>query len=261
MRHSFLTRPILLFAVAVSIFSCKHEVEEKDSYDYDPERLAETIPLTVGKYITYRLDSLVFLNFQQYPTVHSYKVKHVIDAEVTDNLGRPSYRIYKYIAPVTGPENWVANGTYFITPLSNQVEVIEDNLRVAKIRLPLKEGFEWKGNSFLPDEPYGPFGYMFSNDDDMKNWEFYYDVPEATFTFSGNNYLDVYTVEQQADSSNVPITSPQSYAYKTRSVEKYSKNIGLIYREFALWEYQPNPNGANPYYSGFGVTMWMIDHN
>jgi hypothetical protein len=261
MRNSLLIRLIFLFAISALLFSCKRQVEERDSYDYDPERLTETIPLTVGKYITYRLDSLVFLNFQQNPTIHSYKVKHVVDAQVNDNLGRPSYRIYKYTAAATGPENWQASGTYFITPLDEQVEVTEDNLRVVKIRLPLKEGFEWKGNSYLPTEPYQPFGFTFSNDDDMKNWEFYYDVPEASFTYNGNTYTDVYTVEQQADSSNVPINSPQSYAYKTRSVEKYSKSIGLVYREFALWEYQPNPNGANPYYSGFGVTMWMIDHN
>ena len=45
------------------------------------------------------------------------------------------------------------------------------------------------------------------------------------------------------------------------SVEKYSKTIGLIYRQFILWEYQPNPSGPDPYNTGFGVTMWMIDHN
>jgi len=247
--------------ILLTFFSCKRQTDTIDPYDYAPERLTELMPLETGKYITYRLDSLVFTNFQRNPEIHSYKVKHVIDALLTDNLGRPSYRVYKYMTSDTGTENWQAIGSYFITPLPEQVEVIDDNLRVIKLRVPVTEGSEWKGNSYLPTDPYESYGYNFSNDDDMKNWMFYYDTPESIFSYNGNDYTDVVSVEQQADSSNVPIQAPQSYAYKTRSVEKYSKNIGLVYREFTLWEYQPNPNGTNPYYTGFGTTMWMIDHN
>jgi hypothetical protein len=261
MNYSILARLFSSFIIMLTIFSCKRQIEVTDPYDYDPERMAEIMPLESGKYITYRLDSLVFTNFGQNPEVHSYKVKHVIDALLTDNLGRPSYRVYKYITSTSGAENWQPSGSYFITPLSNQVELIEDNLRVIKLRIPVKEGGEWKGNAYLPTDPYQPYGYDFSIDDDMKNWEFYFDTPEPSFSFNGNNYTDISTVEQQADSSNVPIIAPQSYAYKSRSVDKYSKNIGLVYREFGMWEYQPNPNGAHPYYTGFGVTMWMIDHN
>ena len=43
-----------------------------------------------------------------------------------------------------------------------------------------------------------------------------------------------------------------------RSWKIYSKNIGLVYRKFELWEYQTSPN---THYTGFGITMWMIDHN
>ncbi len=62
-------------------------------------------------------------------------------------------------------------------------------------------------------------------------------------------------------SINVPITNPAGYASITRVVEKYSKNIGLVYREYKLWEYQPNTGGPGGYQNGFGIKMWMIDHN
>ncbi|HEY9663211.1 MAG TPA: hypothetical protein V6C65_32600, partial [Allocoleopsis sp.] len=82
------------------------------------------------------------------------------------------------------------------------------------------------------------------------------------FSYKGNNYTDVYTVEEADESFNVPITSPGSYGSKSRSVEKYAKAIGLVYREYELWEYQPNTGGTGgPYKTGFGITMWMIDHN
>ncbi len=31
---------------------------------------------------------------------------------------------------------------------------------------------------------------------------------------------------------------------------------------YEMWEYQPNTGGSGgPYKTGFGITMWMIDHN
>jgi len=35
----------------------------------------------------------------------------------------------------------------------------------------------------------------------------------------------------------------------------------MVYRKYELWEYQPNISGPNPYSTGFGITLWMIDHN
>lgn len=126
-----------------------------------------------------------------------------------------------------------------ITALADQVEVVEDNLRFIKMHLPIRNGFSWKGNKYLPADPYGPL-FSFSNDDSMEDWDFYYDGDAGSFSYSGQNYADVFTVEQVDESFNVPITTPTAYAAKSRSVDRYSKGIGLIYREYELWEYQPN---------------------
>jgi len=40
--------------------------------------------LQPGKYITYRLDSLVFTNFGKNTEIHKYQMKHEIDAELVD---------------------------------------------------------------------------------------------------------------------------------------------------------------------------------
>jgi hypothetical protein len=249
-----------LFIVTISLFtlfSCSDKTEE-----FVTEPLSDYLPLEPGKYITYRVDSLVFTNFQRDEEIHSYQVKHVVDAEIKDNLGRTSYRIYRFLKNAAGTDaNWISNGTYFITPLADQVEVVENNLRFIKLHAPVKEGTSWKGNKYLGTDPYFSFGYNFGNDDNMKNWDYRYDLFEPTFTYNGENYTDVFTVEQEDAVKNVPITDPAFIAFKTRSVDKYAKNIGLIYRQHELWEYQPNTTGPDPYYIGFGVTMWMIDHN
>lgn len=256
MRFNFTLRIFGALFMCLSLFSCKDEKEE-----YVTEPLSDYMPLEAGKYITYRLDSLVFVDFQRFPEIHKYQVKHVVDAETTDNLGRRSYRIYRFLNNENGTGEWVPDGTYFITPLEHRVEVVEDNLRMIKLQSPIREGTSWKGNTYLPHDPYDPFGYNFSNDDDMQNWEFYFQLFESSTTVNDQTYNDVYSIEQQNDFSNVPIADPLSYGYKNRAAEKYARGIGLVYREYEMWEYQPNLSGPDPYYSGFGVTMWMIDHN
>ena len=170
---------------------------------------------------------MVFTNFGRTTEIHRYQVKHVIDAQLTDNLGRPTWRVYTYIRDSAGTQNWNAMGTYFINVLNDQTEVTEDNLRVIKLHLPLKEGFDWKGNTYLPDEPY-MLSYDFNNDNDMKEWNFSYDIFEPATSYRGNNYTDVFTVIQQDDNFNAPVVDASKYGYKTLSVEKYSKTIGMV---------------------------------
>lgn len=255
MRLQTFTRNGLLAIILSSLFSCN----EKEEFVTD--KISDYFILTPGKYISYRLDSLVFTNFGRNIETHRYQVKDQVDALITDNLGRPSYRVYRYQRDSLGTQPWQPIGTYFITSLADQVELIEDNLRYIKMHLPIRDGYSWKGNKYLPNEPYSS-AYNFSNDNDMENWDFYYDGGSSSFSYRGNNYTNVYSIEEANESINVPITSPTSFASKTRSVEKYSKTIGLVYREYELWEYQPNTgNPAGPYYTGFGIRKWMIDHN
>ena len=55
----------------------------------------------------------------------------------------------------------------------------------------------------------------------------------SSFSFRWTKIItDVFTVEQQDETQNVPNTDPTSYASQARSVEKYSKDIGLVYREY-----------------------------
>jgi len=257
MRLLKISRVSLLAFVVFSLFSCKTEKEE-----FITDNISDYyLKLNPGKYITYRLDSLVFTNFGRTIVTRRYQVKDQVDALITDNLGRPSYRVFRFRRDSLGTTPWQPAGTYFVTPLANQVEMIEDNLRFIKLHMPVKDGFTWKGNKYFPTEPYEP-NYIFSNDFAMQDWDFYYDGTSTSFSYRGNNYAEVQTVEQIDESLNVPITSANQYALKSRSVEKYAKNIGLVYREYELWDYQPNSSGSGgPFYTGFGIRMWMIDHN
>jgi hypothetical protein len=262
MRMSLLNKLSVFLLIVFVIFSCK-KTEVIDDNDFQTERLTELmIPLQPGKYITYRVDSTVFTNFGRNTEIHKYQVKHVVDAMVTDNLDRPSFRIFRYITDSAATQPWQANGSYFITVLNDQVELIEDNLRVIKLHIPVRNGNKWPGNNHLAQDPYGAL-YGFSNDDNMAAWEFSFDGDmQSSVTIQGKTYNDVYTVLEDDESD--PVSGPSDYGSVSFAQEMYSKNIGLVYRELTLWEQQPNytpPNTYDPYKIGFGIKMWMIAHN
>jgi hypothetical protein len=259
MRSKNLIIYLAAFSFIFSFTSCEKETEE-----FKTEAIADYLPLAVGKYITYRLDSTVFTNFGTVEETHRYQVKHVVNAQIADNLGRPSYRIFRYLRDSLGNQPWVENGTYFITPLANEAEIIEDNLRFIKLHLPFKLNTDWKGNKYLSDDPFASL-YTFFNDDNMNEWDYSIDQFDNTTTIGGKTIPDVYTVFQIDESINAPVTNLAQPGYRTLASDKFAKNIGLVSRDFILWEYQPpapgSPPGTAGFKTGFGIKMWMIDHN
>lgn len=253
----------LLLSFALGFSACN----EKE--DFTTDSLQDYFKMIPGKYITYRVDSMVFTNFGRNIEIHRYQIKDEVDAQITDNLGRPAFRVFRYIRDSAGTQSWQPAGlTYTVTLTNDQAEISENNLRFIKMHLPVSDGYNWKGNRYLPTSnctgATGPYCelYSFSNDDNMPDWDFRYDGNLSSFSFNGKNYADVLTVEQADEAFNVPITVPTAYASKSRSVEKYSKGVGLVYRQYEMWEHQPNTGGVGgPYKIGFGITQWMIDHN
>ena len=91
------------------------------------------------------------------------------------------------------------------------------------------------------------------------------DPLQSTATIQDQTYNDVYTITENDDTD--PVTDPSDYGSVSISREMYSKNVGLVFRELTLWEQQPNPSGNppnityDPFRVGFGIKMWMVDHN
>lgn len=218
--------------------------------------------MQVGKYISYRLDSLKFVAFGQKDTLISYQIRDKVDAEVTDNMGRLGYRIIRYQRDVlsSNEADWAPVLTYLVVPTHQSIEVVENNLRFQKLRLPINEGFNWHGNAFLPNSPYETI-YPFSNDEDMQFWNYTYQDIDQPLIVNDQMFDSTITIHHVEDSVNVPITQPDGLAYRNYWIESYAKHVGMIYKEVVMWEYQP-PNGSNPgYKTGFGIKMTILDHN
>lgn len=249
---------ILVFAIILLVSSCAKQTDTLST-----DNPADYFSLAKGKYATYILDSTVYVSFGQVREVRRHYIKDIVDTTITDNLGRISYRIRRQIRNDADPTKWEEHSTYLVTPLAHSVEVIEDNLRFIKIQGPITEFFTWNGNRYLPDETYTQFGFNSTAHARLGSWEYNYTGINESTTVNGKTYDNTLTIGCSIeDTTNFPPKDPNGPAFKTVWTEKYSKGVGLIYREISLEEFQPRgstyPNG---YYSGFALKQTMLEHN
>lgn len=205
--------------------------------------LSDYFPLTPGKYVTYSLDSIVYYtNFNTSAVIKSYQVKHVVDAPVTDALGRPAWRIIRYIRTgSTGP--WTPDNTFMAVNTGNTIEYIENNLRFIKLVSPIRQDYTWRGNQYIDVSSLG------SQIKYLDGWDYTYDSINVKSTIGS---LSIDSTIKVAHIDN------QTAVDRTFSEEKYAKGIGLVYRYFHFW-YQPTSGIYSD--NSYGVIMKMIDHN
>lgn len=226
----------------------------KENQLYTTATLSDYYPLQVGKYITYNLDSTVYINFGQKDTIISYQAKDSVETQITDNTGRPAYRIERYIRK-NASQQWTANNTFMAIPTATTIEYVENNLRFTKLVLPIKEGYTWKGNSFI--DTYS----LNSTTKYLDDWDYTYDSINAPLTVNGITFNNTLKVNQRDEFlGQDPKLPGTQYAERNYSVEYYTKNIGLVYKEFLHWEYQAQP-GSPAYYSGYGIKLTITGHN
>lgn len=293
-KRKYLLFPAVLLAVCALPF-CKKQTE---SYQAVPA--ADYYPVQVGKYIQYRLDSVVFTDYDQVREIHSYQVKDIVDAEITDNLGRPGFRIRRMMRDAAGTTAWQDNATFMVTILPGSVEYVADNLRFIKLVSPVRNDYYWPGNSYIftgsgensSSTSESEYAYMY-------DWNYTYANVGQPYTVNNTTIDNTITVLQQDQSTGDPLLYPTSYADSTYSVEVYGKDIGLIYKDFLHWEYliqltlqncrmiipgepAPTPCPAKlncdslaatkngyaicdtlaPYsYNGYGIKLTMLEHN
>jgi hypothetical protein len=247
---------IFLLVATMAIFSCK----KSSDVNFPSAQLTDYLNLAPGKYVIYRLDSLVFVNFGTQRTTVSYQAMDVIDTIITDNLGRPSWRVNRFLSDTTGTAPWILNETYMITATRNDVEVVENNLRFIKLVLPVMNGFNWSGNSYIDTDK----DTVITNDPDLSyfaGWNYVYDsvgMPYTTLDSIVNNAVIVNETNQYYGDS----TNPSTISGVTYSQEVYGKGIGLIHKNLTYWVYQP-PYVQDPVasYYGYGIELNMISHN
>jgi len=253
-----------LTVALVLVTSCKKTIKYTSSSDYSGQLTDFFMPLQVGKFAIYRLDSLNFYFYGQMDTVTTYFAKDSVEDSTVDASGRPTWIVTRYLTDTAYSSGWNPRISYMVTPSASRIEVTEDNLRFVKLAWPISQGFSWQGNTFLPYAPYQDF---FDYNDDahltLNNWNYTYQQVDQSFSAGGQHYDSTLTVVQANDSINAAISDPNSFASRTYWSETYAKHTGLVYRHTEMWEYQPpTPDGTQAGYKiGFKLTQTMVSHN
>jgi hypothetical protein len=222
----------LVTLISIVLFSCK----ESEVLQFEDAK--EYLPMVVGKSITYKLDSTNYIGYTVNPTISSYYVKDSVEAKITDNLGRPSFRVVRYLTKLLTNPTWTPISTMMVTVLDKSIEVNENNLRYIKLQNPVKQDFSWKGNS----------------------WEYQYNAIKDSKTYNTLTFPETVTVNQADATDGIP-TDPNGYSERNYSIEVYAKTVGLVYKEFLHWSYQP-PSGTTPgYRSGYGIKLSVVAKN
>jgi hypothetical protein len=210
----------------------------------------EYYPLQVGKYITYKLDSTVFVNLSTQKVVRTYYVQDFVDAEITDNLGNPAFRIRRMMRSKTDTTQWFDNATFVVVPSKRNYQFIENNLRFIKLVNPVTDLNAWAGNSAInTDDNFLRF---------YENWEYFYENIGLPYVANNVTFDETITVNQSDLVNGDPSNKNFFYAI-TKSSEVYARGVGLIYKEFLYEAWQPSTQNyeANCY----GIKLTILNHN
>lgn len=214
------------------------------------------MPLEIGKFIVYQLDSTVYTNLGSKMEVRSYQIKDTIQSFTADNLGRKVFRISRLLRSQTDSNNWLNVYTYNVINDSTQLEIIESNQRYLKLKLPIKEGFSWKGNTYINTITYPELQFL-------NNWEYRYQDVNKNISINNIGFPNTVTVLQRNDTINNP-SNKNVFFEINYSKEVFAENVGLIFKEFKHQVWQP-PNANNPsgYFeeNSYGIKMSILRHN
>ncbi len=232
------------------LYGCKKETETITSAS-----ISDYASLRTGKTYLYRLDSTIIAPFGTALIVKSYQAKDSVESAFTDNLGRQSFRIFRYIRDTLATQSWRFAATYVATPTDQTLEYIDNNMRFIKLHAPIKEGYKWKAHSFIDTKSAN------SSVRYLDEWEYEYRGVEQPYSVLNKLYDSTITVFQRDETDPAGPFKPTQYQQRDYGIEVYAKGIGLIYKEFLHWTWNVSSTGAGYEDASYGVKLRLISHN
>jgi hypothetical protein len=236
----------LVFCAVLVFFisACKRETETLSldlGYSYFPD--------DSGSYVIYRVDSMVFDDFNRTKRTSTKYLKEKIADEFIDNLGRIARRVERYYSD-TLPSSWELYNVYYIVKTTKSAERVEDNLRYIKLIFPNNVNDKWLGNRYIISPP--PY-IIDSSNYRVQDWLYTIQDKDVSYNNSFRTFDSTLTVFHIYDSSAIN---------KTYSIEKYARNVGMVYKEF--WIVTGQTNIGLPWEDraekGFIMKQYAIDY-
>jgi hypothetical protein len=246
MNRFFIIVPL---GVIIALIGCGSKTETL----VDPPPLRNYYSFKVGTSQIYRLDSTILAPSNLDFIVRSYQAKDSVESTLFDNQGRLSYRIFRLIRDLQETKSWQFAATYYATPTEKSIEYVDNNLRFIKMVSPIWNNHRFKGNSFIPNTQGTQFGYLF-------DWDYEYQKVGEPYKINNRTFDSTVTVLQEDFTDPPGPLDPKSYKERNYGIEVYAKGVGLIYKDFLHWAYQPATSSAPAHYEkgSYGIKLTFI---
>jgi hypothetical protein len=228
----------------------------KQSAEVSLPALNDYYLLETGHVFIYRLDSSLIPLYGSNLQIKSYLAKDSIADTIRDNQERLSYRVYRFVTDTLAIQQWRPIATYYITPADNSIEVVDDNnLRFIKLREPIRNAFNWQGNSYIDTKSAGSL-YQY-----LDGWNYTYQNVSQPYTVIQGTLDNTITILQQDETSPPGPFDPDNYQQRNYSIEVYAQGVGLVYKEFLHWTWQTTPAPAHYDNDSYGIKLSLIDYH
>ncbi len=207
---------LVALAFCMAIFSsCEKTEDFVINYQY------EYFPTTLGHYVVYDVDSIIFDDFTGTSDTFRYQKKYVVDSLFVDLSGNDAFKLVRYHR-TDSTQAWVLSDVWWGAKVNNTIEVSEENQKFVKLVFPPRSNQAWDGNKYIADSLDASWWFWRFGD-----WEYTITELDIPATLNGIQFDSTITVLHQADSTLIE---------KTVSVEKYAKHVGMIYKQFSAME-------------------------
>jgi len=213
------SKPLFFLSLATALLfpACTDEAD-----DFKVDFGFEYFPLSVGKFIVFEVDSLIF-NPTGPIRIDSSKTffKEEIVDTLLDNEGNVLFKIERFERK-TNSLPWQITKVMTASINDNKAIRTEDNLRFIKMVFPVDDNKTWNGNVFF--DPNIIINIAGETIEMFKGWSYRFDAVGVSEVIGDLTFDDLTTLTL-ADNENL--------IELRRVTEKYAKGIGLVYRE--LW--------------------------
>ena len=205
MIYKFLYK-ILLFLSAILLFSACEEntLSVDDSYKSD----YQYFPLEVGAWVVYDIEDINIDEPSAVFDTNYYQIKELVYSSFIDETENETYCINRYLRQDTS-SLWEIKDVWTAQFINQTAQKVEENIRYVKLSFPLKLNKTWNGNLYNMLDTLNEYNYQLT--------QLHVEEVINNFTFDS-----VLTVTQILDTSLI---------HKDYCIEKYAKNIGLVYKK------------------------------
>jgi len=235
--------PILLFVAmpVVALFSCR----KANTNTSDLTR--NYFPLTLGKSVTYAVDSVYYFGSVRLKTEVKSQLKYSITDTFTDQLHRLSYIMDVYSRPYDGAV-WYPIRVILITPTATGLLYTQDGTQYVKLMFPVANGFSWAGNQ---NAQWQDTTYAY-----LKNWNYTYQNYHLPYFDGYESFDNTVTVLEDNEHVNYQNIDSAVSGYDTYAEEIYAYNVGMIYKDWTHTTWVDSSQNK----SGYSVVMQAIDN-